>query len=206
MAVGFYSEKIFPILCDLLLDKPEVARRRQQLLASVSGEILELGFGSGLNLPHYPCQVHRITTVDPNVGMHRMAHRRVRRSRIEVNQLLVSGEDIPSARDQFDCVVCTFTLCSIENVDQALREVVRVLKPGGRFLFLEHGLSPEANIEKWQHRLNWLQQSLADGCRLDRNMKQLIVAQPFSSVEVEEFYLKSLPKTHGYLYRGMSRK
>jgi SAM-dependent methyltransferase len=206
MDVGFYSEKIFPILCNLLLDQPDVARQRQQLLTSVSGEILELGFGSGLNLPYYPRHVRRITTVDPNVGMHRLAQRRVRRSRIEVTQLLVSGEDIPSANDQFDCVVCTFTLCSIENVDQALREVVRVLKPGGRFLFLEHGLSPEVTIQKWQRRLNWLQQRLADGCRLDRDMKERIGAQAFSSVECEGFYLKSLPKTHGYLYRGMAVK
>ena len=98
------------------------------------------------------------------------------------------------------------TLCSIGDVRQALAEAYRVLKPGGRFLFLEHGLSPEPGVQKWQRRLNWLEMRLADGCHLDRNMTELVAAQPFSSVEVEEFYLERTPKTHGYLYRGIAVK
>jgi len=188
------------------MDRPFVAKHRQQLLATVSGDVLEIGFGTGLNLPHYPAQVRRITTVDPNAGMHRLAQRRVRRSKIEVDQRVLSGERLPFEGDRFDCAICTFTLCSIEDVDQALSEVYRVLRPGGRFLFLEHGLSPEPNVQKWQRRLNWLEMRLADGCHLDRNMKELVAAQPFSSVEVEQFYLESAPKTHGYLYRGMALK
>jgi ubiquinone/menaquinone biosynthesis C-methylase UbiE len=91
-------------------------------------------------------------------------------------------------------------------VAQALRDVYRVLKPGGRFLFLEHGLSPEPRVQKWQRRLNGLQVRFANGCHLDRNIKALVAAQPFAAVEVEEFYLKRTPKTHGYLYRGIARK
>jgi ubiquinone/menaquinone biosynthesis C-methylase UbiE len=204
--VGFYSEVIFPRICDLLMDRPFLAKHRQQLLATVSGEVLEIGFGTGLNLPHYPAQVRRITTVDPNSGMHRLAQRRVRRSKIEVDQRVHSGERLPFENDRFDCAVSTFTLCSIEDVGQALSEVYRVLKPGGRFLFLEHGLSPEPNVQKWQRRLNWLEMRLADGCHLDRNMKELVAARPFSSVEVEEFYLERTPRTHGYLYRGIASK
>jgi len=188
------------------MDRPFVAKHRQQLLATVSGDVLEIGFGTGLNLPYYPAQVRRITTVDPNAGMHRLAQRRVRRSKIEVDQRVLSGERLPFEGDRFDCAICTFTLCSIEDVDQALSEVYRVLRPGGRFLFLEHGLSPEPNVQKWQRRLNWLEMRLADGCHLDRNMKELVAAQPFSSVEVEEFYLENTPKTHGYLYRGSASK
>jgi len=204
--VGFYSEVVFPRICDFLMDRPFVAKHRQQLLATVSGDVLEIGFGTGLNLPYYPAQVRRITTVDPNAGMHRLAQRRVRRSKIEVDQRVLSGERLPFEGDRFDCAICTFTLCSIEDVDQALSEVYRVLRPGGRFLFLEHGLSPEPNVQKWQRRLNWLEMRLADGCHLDRNMKELVAAQPFSSVEVEEFYLENTPKTHGYLYRGSASK
>ncbi len=202
----FYSDVIFPRLCDLLLNRPLVARHRRQLLATVCGDVLEVGFGTGLNLPHYPAQVRRITTVDPNAGMQRLAQQRVRRSKIEVDQRVLNGERLPFESDHFDCAVSTFTLCSIENVGQALSEVYRVLKLGGRFLFLEHGLSPEPSVQKWQRRLNWLERSLADGCRLDRNIKELVTAQPFSSVEVEEFYLQRTPKTHGYLYRGIAVK
>jgi ubiquinone/menaquinone biosynthesis C-methylase UbiE len=92
------------------------------------------------------------------------------------------------------------------EVAQALREVYRVLKAGGKFLFLEHGLSPELKVRKWQHRLNWLQRWLADGCHLDRDMRALISAQPFASLQLDEFYIEKTPRTHGYLYRGIATK
>ena len=206
MTVGFYSDVIFPRLCDLLMNRPLVARHRQQLLATARGDVLEVGFGTGLSLQHYPAQVRRITTVDPNRGMHRLAQRRVKRSKIEVDQRVLSGERLPFEADRFDCAVRTFCLCSIDEVGQALGEIYRVLKPGGRFLFLEHGFSREPSVQKWQRRLNWLERRLADGCRLDRNLKKLVAAQPFSSVEVEEFYLERTPKTHGYLYRAVATK
>ena len=204
--MGFYSEVIFPRLCDLFMDRSFVAKHRHRLLATAYGDVLEIGFGTGLNLPHYPVEVRKITTVDPNAGMHRLAQRHIRQSKIEVDQRVLSGERLPFEDNRFDCAVSTFTLCSIEDVGQALSEVYRVLKPGGKFLFLEHGLSPEPSVQKWQRRLNWLEIRLAAGCHLDRNMKALVAAQPFSSVEVEEFYLERTPKTHGYLYRGMAVK
>jgi ubiquinone/menaquinone biosynthesis C-methylase UbiE len=204
--VGFYSRVIFPRLCNLLLDRPFVAYHRRELLAQISGDVLEVGFGTGLNLAHYRASVRRITTVDPNAGMNRLAQKRVRRSKIEVDQRIVSGERLPFGNGTFDCAVSTFTLCSIENVSQALNELYRVLKPGGKFLFLEHGLSPEPSVQKWQHRLNWLQMRLADGCHLDRNIKELVAVQPFSSVAVDEFCLERTPRTHGYVYRGIARK
>jgi ubiquinone/menaquinone biosynthesis C-methylase UbiE len=188
------------------MQRPFLAEHRQRLLATAYGEVLEIGFGTGLNLPHYPAQVRRITTVDPNAGMHRLAQWRIRRSKIEVDQRVLSGERLPFESDRFDSAVSTFTLCSIKDVGQALSEVYRVLKPGGKFLFLEHGLSPEPSVQKWQRRLNWLEMRLADGCHLDRNMKELVAAQPFSSVQVEASYLERTPKTHGYLYQGVALK
>ncbi len=204
--MGFYSQGIFPRLCDLLLNRPFVAKHRRKLLAHAYGDVLEIGFGTGLNLPHYPAQVRKLSTVDPNAGMHRLAQKRIRRTGIQVDQRVKSGERLPFESNRFDCAVSTFTLCSIGDVNQALSEVYRVLKPGGRFLFLEHGLSPEPNVQTWQRRLNWLEMRLADGCHLDRNMKELVATQPFSSVEIEEFYLERTPKTHGYMYRGIATK
>jgi ubiquinone/menaquinone biosynthesis C-methylase UbiE len=204
--VGFYSSLVFPRLCDLLLNRPLVAQQRQELLAHAHGQILEIGFGTGLNLPHYPAHVGKITTVDPNRGMHRLAQQRVKQSRVEVDQRLLSGEQLPFEESQFDCAVSTFSLCSIADVGRALSEVFRVLKPGGKLLFLEHGLSPEPKVQKWQRRLNWLERRLADGCHLDRDFKSMMETQPFSSVDVVEFYMEAMPKTHGYIYRGLATK
>jgi ubiquinone/menaquinone biosynthesis C-methylase UbiE len=205
-AVGFYAHVLFPRLCDYFLNRPSVAAQRRQLLADAHGDVLEIGFGTGLNLPHYPERVRELTVVDPNVGMHRLAQRRIKKVGIAIDYRVVSGERLPLADSSFDCVVSTFTLCSIADVDRALAEVYRVLKPGGQFLFLEHGLSPEPRVQKWQHRLNWLQMRLGDGCRLDRNIKELVSAQPFAAVAVTEFYLDETPRTHGYMYRGMATK
>jgi ubiquinone/menaquinone biosynthesis C-methylase UbiE len=204
--VGLYAQVVFPRLCDLILGRPCVARQRRALLAHARGNILEIGFGTGLNLACYPEHVRRITTIDPSAGMHRLARSRIRRAGIEVDARQLSSERLPFADHTFDCVVSTFTLCSIEDVEKALSEAYRVLKSSGRFLFLEHGLSPDAAVQRWQRRLNWLEMKLADGCRLDRDMLALITGQPFSAIEMDSFYLERTPRTHGYLYRGVATK
>lgn len=204
--MSFYSRVIVPRLCDFVLDRPFVAGQRRELLAGVAGELLEIGFGTGLNLPHYPPHVRRIVALDPNPGMHRRAAARVRQTAIEVERRLLSSEDLPFEESTFDSVVSTFTLCSIEQVERALSEVARVLKPGGRFFFLEHGLSPEPRVQKWQRRLNRLERLLADNCRLDRDIRTLVEQQPFRSVELETFYLPHAPRTHGFLSRGVATK
>ncbi len=133
--MGFYSRVIFPRLCEMALDQAFVAKHHHELLSQANGEILEIGFGTGLNLPHYPEQVRKITVVDPNPGMHRKAERRIEQSGIEVNHRLISGEQLPFDDGTFDCVVSTFTLCSIEDVRRAVGEVHRVLRPGGFSFF-----------------------------------------------------------------------
>jgi ubiquinone/menaquinone biosynthesis C-methylase UbiE len=204
--VGWYTQAVFPHLCDLLLDRPLVARHRRELLAEAHGEVLEIGFGTGLNLPCYPACVRKLTTVDPNAGMRSLARRRIKKSGMEVDQRVLSGERLPFDDGTFDCVVSTFTLCSIAGVGQALGEVYRVLKPVGRFLFFEHGLSPQPSVRWWQRHLNWLEMRLADGCRLDRDIRGIVTAQPFSSVRIDQFYMSSFPKTHGYMSRGIATK
>ena len=203
--MGLYSRAILPRLCDFALDSPQVAEHRRALLAGVIGEVLEIGFGTGLNLRCYPGHVRRITAVDPNPGMHRRARRRIQQTGIEVHLRPLSSEQLPFEDATFDCVVSTFTLCSIEHVERALAEVHRVLRRGGCFRVLEHGLSPEPRVQKWQRRLNWFQRRLAGNCHLDRNIRELLVRQPFNDVELDEFYLVNTPKTHGYIYRGTAR-
>ena len=204
--MGFYDRVIFPRLCDFLLGTPRVARHRRELLAHAAGRVLEIGFGTGLNLPCYPAHVRAITAVDPNPGMHKLAHQRIRRTGMTVDQRVLGGERLSFDDAAFDCVVSTFTLCSIEHVSRALAEVYRVLAPGGRFLFLEHGLSPDPGVQKWQRRLNGIEMWLGDGCRLDRNARELVAAEPFAAVAADEFYLEKTPPTHGYLYRGVATK
>jgi ubiquinone/menaquinone biosynthesis C-methylase UbiE len=204
--MGFYSRVILPLLCDFGLDRPFVARYRRELLAHAGGDILEIGFGTGLNLPCYPAGVRKITSVEPNPGMQRRARRRITQTGIEVDQRLLGSERLPFDEGAFDCVVSTFTLCSIEDVGQALREVYRVLRAGGRFLFLEHGISPQPNVRKWQHRLNRLHTRLAGGCHLDRDIRALVTAEPFATVAIDEFDMEKTLRTHGHMYRGVATK
>jgi ubiquinone/menaquinone biosynthesis C-methylase UbiE len=206
LSVGFYSRLIFPRICNRQLNIPWLAQRRQELLTNAKGNILEIGFGTGLNLPHYPEHVRRLTIVEPNAGMNRLSEVRIENSGITVDQRTLRGENLPFEDGIFDCVVSTLTLCSIEGVNRALAEVYRVLKPAGQFLFLEHGLSPEPRVQKWQRRLNWLARRLGAGRRLDRNIKELVATPPFSSIVCDEFYMEKSPKTHGYMYRGIATK
>ncbi len=203
--MGFYSNLIIPYCIDFTLSGSTLEEYRQQLLADVSGEILEIGFGTGLNLPHYPDNVTKITTIDPNAGMQRLARSRIAASNISVDHKVLNGESLPMADGSFDSVVCTWTLCSIPQVDKAIAEVHRLLKPGGKFFFIEHGLSHEPKIQAWQNRLTPVQKAIADGCHLNRQIEH-IVQQKFNDVTVEQFYAPKLPKAIGYMYRGIAVK
>ena len=200
--MGFYSRVIVPRLIDWSMSGPEFAKYRKQVLSRARGEVLEIGFGTGLNLPHYPRTVQKICTADPNPGMSSLALKKIKASAIPVEQHTMSSEQLPFDDGSFDTVVSTWTLCSIANVEQALKEIRRMLKPEGQFLFIEHGLSPDPKVQVWQHRLTPLQKKLADGCHFDRNIKQLIETQGFDFQNLEEFYVNGFPKYSGYMYQG----
>ncbi|MGD9724028.1 MAG: class I SAM-dependent methyltransferase [Pirellulales bacterium] len=204
--MGLYSRWFFPLLCEVSLNRPFVAAERTKLLADAQGDVLEIGIGTGLNLPHYPRSIRKITAIDPNPGMHRKAHKRIAAGEIEVDKRVLGGESLPFGAESFDCVVSTFTMCSIAGIEQALAEFHRVLRPGGRFLFLEHGLSPDPGVQRWQRRLNGLERLIADNCHLDRDIRALVGRQPFQSTECAEFYLEKTPRTHGYVYRGVATR
>lgn len=204
--MGVYARIIFPRLCDWVMSDPRMAALRKETLAEVGGEVLEVGFGTGLNLPHYPSGVRRIATVDPNPGMNERARRRVAESGMVVDQRVLGGEKLPFEDGSFDCVVSTWTLCSIPEIGRALAEVYRVLRPGGRFVFLEHGLSDDPTVRRWQRRLNPLQRLVGDGCRLDLDVPALVGSQPFADINVERFLMEKVPRTHGTMYRGVATK
>ena len=203
--MGFYSNLVVPYCIDLAMSGDTLAQYRQQLLQDVSGEILEIGFGTGLNLPHYPQEVKKITTIDPNPGMQKLARSRIANSEIAVDYQMLNGESLPMDDASFDSVVCTWTLCSIPAADKAIAEVYRLLKPGGKFFFIEHGLSQDLTIQFWQNCLTPVQKIIADGCHLNRNIKS-IVEQKFGCMAVEQFYAPKLPKVIGYMYRGVAVK
>ncbi|OLP18458.1 SAM-dependent methyltransferase [Leptolyngbya sp. 'hensonii'] len=203
--MGFYSELLFPRLMDWVMAGSGLGKYRQMLLAEVGGEVLEIGFGTGLNLPYYSDQVQRIVTIDPNPGMKALAQKRIQATAIPVESQIRSGENLPLADNRFDCVVSTWTLCSIPNVEQALQEIQRVLKPEGQFFFIEHGLSQDPALQVWQNRLTPLQKVIGDGCHLNRNIRRLVESH-LELVCLEEFYADNLPKVSGYMYMGVARK
>ena len=204
--MGIYSRLIFPRLCDWAMRTPRRERLRREVLAKANGEILEIGFGTGLNLGHYPEHVRHLTAVDPGVGMTRIARCRIERRHIDVDLRVQSAEELPFEDGRFDCVVSTWTLCSIRDARRAVTEIGRVLKPGGRFLFMEHGLSEDPGVQQWQRHLTPLQRRLADGCRLDVDIAALIRKGPFREVRVERFLLESAPRIVGSMYRGAAVK
>lgn len=203
--MSFYEQKILPYLFDLSLSDPNIAKHRRDILAGVTGEVLEIGFGTGLNLPYYPEHIHKIATVDPNSGVHAIAQKRIAASPVAIDHHILSGENLPMADHTFDSVVSTFTLCSIPNLEQALAEIYRVLKPGGQFFFVEHGLSSEPDVQMWQNRLTPIQKRIAGGCHLNRNIRQFVENQ-FDQITVNELYLENAPKVPGYLYKGVATK
>ena len=205
--MGFYSRHVFPWLMDRALSHGPVAEQRPGVLAGARGDVLEIGFGTGLNLPHYQPGVRRIAAVEPNPGARRRARKRLDASDVKVVFAeLLRGRDLPFGPGAFDTVISTWTLCSIADVAHALAEVHRVLRPGGGFLFIEHGLSPDEKVARWQRRLDPLQKRLGDGCHLTRNIAALIEASPMRLEACDRFYLRETPRVAGYTYRGVARR
>ena len=204
--MNIYSRIIFPTLIDRVMSGENFVNYRRTVLADAIGSVLEIGFGTGLNLAYYPLgQVDKITTIDVNPGMNKLAQKRIAASSIEVDFQVLNGEKLPMADDTFDTIVSTWTLCSIKQVETAIAEIHRVLKPGGKFLFIEHGLSNEASVQTWQHRLTPIQKVIGEGCHLDRPIR-LLIAKQFDNLEIQEFYSPDTPKIGGYFYQGIAIK
>jgi SAM-dependent methyltransferase len=203
--MGFYERHVGPRLVRCLCAMSDIRAEREKIVPRAAGTVLEIGFGPGLNLPFYdPARVSRVIGVDPNEPLLRLGEAPRREARIPVEIRCAPAEDLPLDDASVDTAVITYTLCSVHDPMRCLSEVRRVLRPGGRALFLEHGLSHEAGIARWQHRLNPLWRPLAVGCNLIRPVAASFQAAGFALTELEEYYLPRAPKPVGFLSRGVA--
>jgi SAM-dependent methyltransferase len=202
--MGWWTDHVVPHLVDRTLRAPEVGERRERVLAGVTGDVLEIGFGSGLTLRYYPDTVTRIHAVEPSELARRLAVPRIEASGIPVEYAGLNGESLELDDASVDAAVSTFTLCTIPDAGAALREVARVLRPGGTFRFLEHGLATDPGIVRWQRRCNGLQGRIAGGCHLDRPIDRLVRDGGFTIEDLENEYLPGpgVLKPWSYLYLG----
>jgi len=181
-------------------------RHRKKSVERARGSVLEIGFGSGLNLMHYPAAVTSVTGIEPNPGLRKVAVKTMHEYVFSVTLLDMDAQQLGFDDNAFDTVVSTWTLCSIRNLDQALAEVKRVLKPNGEFVFFEHGLAPEPNIQKWQRRLSRVTKHVFDGCTVDKQIAERVSAAGLEIVALENFFAEGIPRTEGYIYAGAARK
>lgn len=204
--MSLYHHFVFPYLLDLAMASPSLRKPRRRTLAAAKGRILEIGFGTGRNLEFYPDSVQKIEAIDPDLDLDRLSLPRIRHARIEVDFHHLDAEHLPFETRSFDTVVSTMTLCSIPDVEHALSEIRRVLKPGGKFLFMEHGRAPDERVARWQDRINPHWKPLAGGCHVNRPINQLVTASGLSVSNHESYYLPKTPRFVGFLTEGVARR
>ena len=199
--MNFYERWILPAILDLIMRQKHLTKYRRAVVAAARGRVLEIGVGSGLNFPLYEKQVELVYGIDPSPGLLAIARRRAAESDVPIELLLGSATAIPLPDDAVDTVVMTWTLCSIPDPLAALREMRRVLKTNGNLCFVEHGLSPEPNVELWQHRITPAWRRVAGGCHLDRKIDELIRLAGFDLTKLQVEYAPG-PRTMCYMYQG----
>lgn len=200
----FYNRWILPHLVHLAMRQPALARYRRDVIDRAEGRVLEIGIGSGLNLPFYGGSVRSVIGLEPAPGLLRMARKQALHARVPIELLEASAEALPLQSASFDSVVTTWTLCTIPDVSAALGEVRRVLKPGGALLFVEHGRAPEPTIARWQDRLDPPWRCVAGGCHLNRKIDDLIESNGLRIDALTHPRLRG-PPTHTFLYLGRAR-
>ena len=203
---SFYERRVLPHIINLAMNTKALQEERTRCLRDVKGVVLEIGFGTGLNLPHYPPTVTKVVGVDPSETSARLAQKRIAAAVFPVETIGLSAEKLPVVDGSFESIVSTFTLCTIPNVGGALLEVHRALAPGGRFHFVEHGLSEDPAVERWQHRLNPINRRILGGCNLNRPIAALIERAGFRLERLEKGYMKDAPKFAGFVYRGVAQR
>ncbi|MFO0722786.1 MAG: class I SAM-dependent methyltransferase [Myxococcota bacterium] len=204
--MGFYDRVVLPRILNAAMGMKDIGEERQKALAEVQGAVLEIGFGSGHNLPYYPAAVSKVVGVDPSGQSAKLAEARIRGVRFPVEFVELPGEEIAAPDASFDSAVSTYSLCTIPDPIAALRQLNRVLKPDGRLYFLEHGRSEDEGVRRWQDRLNGFQGFICGGCNLNREIDRLIDAAGFEIERIERYYGRSGPRPMVCLYRGVAKK
>jgi SAM-dependent methyltransferase len=203
--MGLYTDQVLPRVIDLALRGSEFARVRGRVLGGLAGEVLEIGFGSGLNLPYYPPAVSRIKAVDPAAVGRKLAAKRVSVCPIPIEFIGEDAQLIPAGDASADNALSTWTLCSVPDPNRALAEILRVLRPGGSLHFVEHGLAPDPKVARLQHLLTPLQRRAAGGCHLDRPIAQLVAGAGFELTWIDTYYMRGA-RTLGYTFEGVATK
>jgi ubiquinone/menaquinone biosynthesis C-methylase UbiE len=204
--MGLYERYACPLLVEFALRGGYVKKNRGLLLADVGGDVLEIGFGTGMNLEFYPDAIKKITVIDPSGGMHSRARKRVAESGIEVEPHELGAEQLPFDAGRFDSVVSTFTMCTIGDLIGAIREVRRVLKPGGKLFFLEHVAAEDPKVLRWQNRLNPIQKLVGCGCHINRDIESFIRQGDFEIPAIDRFAMPKTPAIHAQTIRGHAVK
>ncbi|MGQ9799361.1 MAG: class I SAM-dependent methyltransferase [Ignavibacterium sp.] len=203
----FYSKVVIPFFYDFSMDSERINEGRKTILSKIKEEkVLEIGFGTAINLKFYPDNVKHIIAIDANEGMLKQAKKKIAENKIKVEIIHQSSETLPFEDNSMNAVVSTYTLCSIKDIHSALKEIYRVLKPNGKYYFLEHGLADKPFTQKLQHLLNPIQNIWADGCNLNRDIKTLIENSGLKIIELKNYYMKRVPKVVGFMYEGIAVK
>ena len=203
--MGLYDRYVLPKLIDKACSQPPMQALRGRYVSRAHGDVLEIGIGSGLNLPHYSADVSSVTGLDPAAELTVMARDRARDLAAPVDVLQVSGEEIPADDGRYDSLVCTWTLCSIPNVYRAVSEMHRVLKPGGSLYFVEHGKAPDDDVHRWQRRIEPLWKIIGGGCHLTRKADDLLMEAGFELGELDSGYEPG-PRWATFMTHGVAVK
>jgi ubiquinone/menaquinone biosynthesis C-methylase UbiE len=203
--MSFYDDRILPHLIDLACSTKPTRKQREKIVPLAEGDVLEIGFGSGLNLPFYDAtNVRKVWALEPSAGMRRKALPAVEQSGLDVEFIDLPGESIPLEANSVDTVLVTYSLCTISDAVAALEEMRRVLKPGGRLLYSEHGLAPDESVRRWQHRLNRSWSRVAGGCNMNRDIPSLIEKGGFQLEADDRMYVPGI-RMLSYHYWGVAR-
>jgi len=207
MFIKFYENHILPTAIEYACGNESITNERMRLIPLAEGQVLEIGMGSGLNLPYYiPGKIRQFWGLEPSQAMLKKAAARISLVQFDIRLLDLPGEAIPLDDESVDMVVMTYALCTIPDGQAALQQIRRVLKTGGKLLFAEHGLAPDSNTAKWQNRINPFWKRVGGGCNLNRPIDKMIIEAGFEIIQLEKYYLDSVPRIAGFHYRGIAVK